>query len=1473
MKTNIFKTSLLCYTLSIFALANAQPPHTFTRYTTEDGLSQKTVNSILQDHKGYMWFATWDGINKFDGYTFKNYKAYLGDLTGLSNNRIDYIAEDSHGYIWLQNYDNLVYRFNPQNGQFQSIPYEKYQAGQLYVLPKGDVWITTEYEGPIQIKTDADTHTLTAENFSIANNIATIETTHHIAQDAEGGQWILTNNGIHHLPPKSDKAVSYFVENLKGNHEQKQPFYSLLESEKEIFFSSLRGRIWCYQKQGGRFTLLELPTSSHITSISALPQHRLFISTSNDGFFVYDLATQDTEHYHTSTFHRLRSNQVLSVFVDSYHEVWLQLGGGGITRFNPDTKELAYYDVTDKDGRKGSAQRGFYIQEDVNRNLWIHPSEGRLSYYNRATKQLTPFFNKSGQYSWSHSDRMTAAFCDKQGNLWVSASNIGLEKSTFNNNDFTIHTPVPEDIGSKGNEVRTVFEDSNGMLWVGSKDRFIRVYDQQMRFVGYLTATGAISPTIKQPLGMAYCITQDRKGDIWIGTKGDGLISLTPIQERKYALKHYRHDIGSVYSLSDDNIYSIYQDAKDRIWVATYGGGLNYLDYSKNGEVIFISHRNHLKNYPINQCHRTRFITSDDKGHIWVGTTKGLLSFKDDFVDPEKIIFNHHTRIPGDSHSISNNDVHSIFLTQQKELYIATFGGGLNKLIAIDGTSAQFQPYTVANGLPSDIILSVEEDRHGNLWIVTEEEICKFSPQRQVMENYNTKFFPLPLRFNEGASILTRTGNIAVNTNKGVLTFNPDSIHKSDYIPQIIFSQFQLGDKVVLPGEDNGILQMDIDDTPHITLSHTQNAFSMQYAALDMKYPQDIEYAYKLSGFESEWNYVGKRRIATYTNIPKGEYTFMVKSTNGDGVWIENPRTISIKVLPSFWETPWAILLYALILIAIVLIAVYILFTFYRLRDKVALEQKISDIKLRFFTNISHELRTPLTLIAGPVEHILQNTSLDNETREQLVLIEKNTNRMLRLINQILDFRKIQHKKMKLQVQQIDTVSFARHTMENFYAIADEQQIEFVLESSQPILNIWADADKLDKILFNLLSNAFKYTPQGKQIKVHIAEDAQHITISVKDKGIGIAEHKQKNLFMRFENIVDKSLFNQPTTGIGLSLVKELVEMHKGQITIESKPGEGSDFTITLPKGKAHFDPDTEFILTDYVAEEHPNKEWESAITALAQEDTPDTEKESLLLVEDNKELRYFLKTIFINHFHIIEAENGAEGVAKAKELTPDMIISDLMMPEMDGIEMMRVLRNEITTSHIPIVLLTAKSNIESKIEGMELGADDYITKPFSAAYLKARIFNLMEQRKKLQALYCATIVSPTQEEQDNHYGLPIPTFSPGDQKFMKRLIELMEEHMDDSTLMVEELAISLHMSRSVFFKKIKSLIGLSPVEFIKEIRMKRAAELMEESGINIAQIAYMVGFSDPHYFSKCFKQVFSMTPSEYRESRFRKQE
>ena len=746
----------------------------------------------------------------------------------------------------------------------------------------------------------------------------------------------------------------------------------------------------------------------------------------------------------------------------------------------------------------------------------------------------------------------------------------------------------------------------------------------------------------------------------------------------------------------------------------------------------------------------------------------------------------------------------------------------------------------------------------------------------------------------------------------GVFIFNPDSIRKSSYIPPIVFSKLTVANEDITPG-GNSLLKVDIDDADKLVLSHKENIFSVHFAALDYTNPQNIQYAYILDGFEKQWTFADKQRSVTYTNLPKGEYVLRVRSTNSDGVWVDNERILDIVILPSFWETPIAYVLYILFILIIILVAVYILFTIYRLKHEVSVEQQISDIKLRFFTNISHELRTPLTLIAGPVEQVLKNDKLPADAREQLVVVERNTSRMLRLVNQILDFRKIQNKKMKMQVQRVDIVPFVRKVMDNFEAVAEEHRIDFLFQTEKEHLYLWVDADKLEKIVFNLLSNAFKYTPNGKMITMFIREDENTVSIGVQDQGIGIAENKKKSLFVRFENLVDKNLFNQASTGIGLSLVKELVEMHKATISVDSRLGEGSCFKVDFLKGKEHYDKETEFILEDAEAPVRMGQVVDIAnssiqsetlipddsekIEAVYEEDTAKEEnsKELMLLVEDNQELREFLRSIFTPMYRVVEAADGREGANKALKYLPDIIISDVMMPEKDGIEMTRELRADMTTSHIPIILLTAKTTIESKLEGLEYGADDYITKPFSATYLQARVENLLMQRKKLQSFYRDSlmhinmsvtsgelpastkamaeeekkIVSEREEEQtqlQSQQQPTIPDMSPNDRKFMDKLVELMEQNMDNGDLVVDDLVRELAVSRSVFFKKLKTLTGLAPIEFIKEIRIKRATQLIETGEFNMTQISYMVGINDPRYFSKCFKAQVGMTPTEYKE-------
>ena len=1087
--------------------------------------------------------------------------------------------------------------------------------------------------------------------------------------------------------------------------------------------------------------------------------------------------------------------------------------------------------------------------------------------------------------------------------MWLCTHSKGLEKVTFRNVPFSMLTPVPHEYESLSNEVRSVCEDKQGNLWVGLKDGMIRLYDSNRKFIGHLTGNGTISMTGTPMEGTAYFIMQDSKGIIWIATKGNGLVRAEQISptSMSYKLTRYQHDSNDMYSLSDNNVYCVYEDHHGRIWAATFAGGINYISQGEHGETVFINHRNNLKGYPIDVCYKARFITSDNNGRLWVGTTTGAVAFDENFKKPEDIQFHHFSRVPNDTKSLSNNDVHWIIATQQKELYLATFGGGLNKLISIseDG-HGEFKSYSVLDGLSSDVLLSIREDHKQNLWISTENGICKFVPSGERFENYDERSISFRVRFSEAASTLTSGGDMLFGTSNGLFMFTPDSIRKSSYVPPVVFSKLMVANEDVIPGEKS-ILKVDLDDTQELVLSHDENIFSVQYAALDYTNPQNIQYAYILDGFEKQWTFADRQRSVTYTNLPKGDYIFRVRSTNSDGVWVDNERILNITILPSFWETPLAYVLYVCFVLLIIFVAVYILFTIYRLKHEVSVEQQISDIKLRFFTNISHELRTPLTLIAGPVEQVLKNDKLPADAREQLVVVERNTNRMLRLVNQILDFRKIQNKKMKMQVQQLNVVAFVRKIMDNFESVAEEHNIDFLFQTEKEALNLWVDADKFEKIVFNLLSNAFKYTPNGKMITVFIREDEGTVSVGVQDQGIGIAENKRKSLFVRFENLVDKNIFNQASSGIGLSLVKELVEMHKATISVDSRLGEGSCFKVDFLKGKEHYNSSVEFILEDSVAPLSMERIVDIANSSLQTEaaiaDAPDLEvsavkeeaeesssKELMLLVEDNQELRSFLRSIFASTYRVVEASDGMEGWSKALKYLPDIIISDVMMPEKDGIEMTRELRADMTTSHIPIILLTAKTTIESKLEGLEYGADDYITKPFSATYLQARVENLLMQRKKLQNFYRDSLTHVTVSETPVAQGETLaghasaepvssaaeepamPEMSPNDRKFMDKLVDLMEQNMDNGELVVDDLVRELAVSRSVFFKKLKTLTGLAPIEFIKEMRIKRAAQLIETGEFNMTQISYMVGINDPRYFSKCFKAQVGMTPTEYRE-------
>ena len=591
---------------------------------------------------------------------------------------------------------------------------------------------------------------------------------------------------------------------------------------------------------------------------------------------------------------------------------------------------------------------------------------------------------------------------------------------------------------------------------------------------------------------------------------------------------------------------------------------------------------------------------------------------------------------------------------------------------------------------------------------------------------------------------------------------------------------------------------------------------------------------------------------------------------------MEKARILPITVLPTFWETYWAWILYIVLFALSTTIIAYIILYIYRLRHQINLEQQLANIKLRFFTDISHELRTPLTLIASPVTEVLEHETLTANARKHLTLVHKNTERMLHLVNQILDFRKIENKKMKVLLEKTDVLALLQRVMDNFRLIAEEKNINYQLETNREAIETWIDQDKFEKIIFNLLSNAFKYTPDNKSITVIAYVESDRLIVSIKDEGIGIDLQKQQTLFQRFETLVKFNIL-QPSSGIGLSLVKELIELHCGNIEVKSQPGAGSEFTVIFPMNQKAYEgrENTEFILNDgsSIPTEKKN-EPEPIVEITSMADTTSSEEApiSILIVEDNVELRNFLSDVLSESYRIIAATNGQEGLDQAREYIPDLIISDIMMPVMDGLDMVKSIKENREICHIPIILLSAKSSLDDRISGLEQGIDDYITKPFSATYLKTRIKSLLHQRKELQEIYWkawSEKLNNTQETTLEEKLTPSQhQIISYDEQFMQQVMQVMEEQMENSELTVDEFAQLLNLGRSAFYQKLKSIIGLSPVDFIREIRIKRAVQLIDSGEYNFSQVAYMTGFNDPKYFGKCFKRRMGMTPSEYKENK-----
>lgn len=997
---------------------------------------------------------------------------------------------------------------------------------------------------------------------------------------------------------------------------------------------------------------------------------------------------------------------------------------------------------------------------------------------------------------------------DSQGRTWVNPTGGGWSYYDYEKDELVYP------IDGLTNMIHTAYVDRDGLMWVATYDggvdcinmeptpyqlHDLRHSDRDNGEVRAFARTkkGEVLTLIKSETNV-YCALETRHGMLY-GTKGNGLIKGEGLKIK-----------GERIPTSHPDIYDIEEGRDGTLYVATYGGGVNIIRWNGAGwdapEVV-------------GQGMKVRDIEIVDET-LWCGTTTGVMRVNLSSLE---------------STVIPCYDIRAIHYSRDK-LWLGSFGGGLMTLNPKDPNVEITRVETY-----HDIILSMVGDGT-SLWFSSESDIAQLNLVTGELYYYDALDGEENTYFTEAEALRTPEGRILFGYSNGYCSFDPSRIRRTNSIPPLRITRVAVQDQT-LSGDT-------------ITIPNGSN-ITIEYAAMDYVGADKILYFYRMDGIDHGWQYAKDIRRVTYNNLLHGTYVFHVRSTNREGGEVDNEKTMVIEVETPIWLSWWAIMLYVLAIILFIGLTIYTIATYNNLRQRVKVEQQVTDIKLRFFTNISHELRTPLTLIVAPIDNILQNERISQSVRSQLEIVQSNGQRMLRMVNQLLEFRKVQNQKMKLKLQQTMLSSLVEETSANFKKEAYEKHIQFEIENRAEDSTVWVDRQRMDTILWNLLSNAFKFTPAGKAIRVIIDSKPGFVTLAVQDEGIGIAPEKRSVLFERFSSNNELNNTGITGTGIGMNLTKELVDLHHGYIDVESEVGKGTTITILLHTGKEHFGDDVEFLADEEtVAPPTVAPTFEDKMEQL-EGDAQDSAR-TILVVDDSVDMRNFLTNILSHDYHVLTASDGAEAEEIIRTKTVDLVVTDLMMPNVDGLELTQFIKRNKDYDFIPVILLTAKTAIESRLQAMEDGADDYVTKPFEPEYLRARIHNILVQRNQLEQSYRERLMRLEPPKTDE----PIPSDS-----FLAKLLDVMERQMDNNTLTVDEMVDEMGMGRTVFFNKLKSLTGLSPVEFIREMRIKRAAQLLEEQRYNITEVTYMVGMNDSRYFAKCFKNTYGVTPSEYRRA------
>ncbi|MBR2608311.1 MAG: response regulator [Bacteroidales bacterium] len=1419
---------LLVSLVSVFSNVKAEPlEFIFEHYSSDDGLPYNSICDIHQDSRGYMWLCTWFGLSRYDGVNFVNYTMSPGDYSNLSHNRITLMEEDASGYLWVMTYDRHLYRFDVRQEVFvsisdilQDIHFTNPKVTEFFCDSSGDVWVSLSGAGVVRIHED-----LTFETYlnNSAGSVGKYVT--GIYEDSKSDIYIASEVGLAMISGGQHSLLARNVDVVSFAEKDGRLFFACRDHLLSVDMDTREQHISDFSGLG----------VGEVTSMTLTGRDDdIFLGFRKDAVASIDAQTLEPDVFRTDM------GRVRYLYPDPEGLLWIATERTGIWSYDRKRDRFRHYEHS-------SNVMSYYVDtlaRVVNHDgrLWIKMNNYGFGYYDRSADEIVPLHNVKEHPDCRFMNGVACYEVDDSGVLWMSTVGRGLERVTVIDPKVEVVVPPSRSDDTKSSsEVRAMLRDSKGNLWVATKSRELFMYEPDLSScVRYPQGKG-------QDVGVIYSIFEDSAGNIWLGTKGDGLIRMTP-KGNGWERKHFRHVAGVRNSLSSNNVYSVSQDNDGRIWVGTFGGALSMLPNPDSD--AFITVDNSFPDYPQELCDRVRYLHCLPDGRMLVATVGGLILFEPSD-NPELTIFNLIQKVPGDMDSLGNNDVFHIFTDSSGSTWLSTFGGGLERLY-FEGGQPRFEVVGTDRGLSSNIVYSAVEADDGKIWMSTEVGLSVYDPKTSAVLNV-TRYDGLPsTSYSEATCAKAEDGSLLFGTYDNIYRIIPERFTERRSDSRIVFSGLYVDGKRV-PFEDR------------VVIPHDYSFFRIDFSSLNFGSRGEQTFSYKLEGSDKKW-ISGSGNRATYSHISPGQYVFKVTDSLSPDSAEGNIASIEVKVCSSIWASLPARLIYVFLGVAALFIVARILMTSWRLRANIRMEQDLNAIKARFFTNVSHELRTPLTLIVGGIDEIRRKTPEGGENEYSIDIVRKNAKRMMTLVNQLLDTRSIADGKMRLNVSRFDVVRLVQNVYDDFRDISSERQMEMRIIRSVDSLMVWGDAMRLEALVYNLLSNAFKYTSDGGKIEVGVLyrDGDSEYRIMVKDNGVGVAKDHQRAIFEPFTKGTTSAFKGMASSGIGLAFCKDITDIHGGDIWVDSDGSSGSKFFVRLPVGKDGFtEENARFISMD----ETQPQVTDYGLSKYKEEAVHPADALKVLLVEDNAELRIYMYNNLISRYDVRDASNGREALQVISEgWLPDMVVTDLMMPQMDGMELVNHLRNDFSTSHIPILMITAKHEDDTQVKAMKYGADGYVTKPFTMELLNARIDNMLERRRMLISRLSDISLSGSQESRGTKVSLTPEeiVITDKDELLMQKVMTWLEENIANADVTVEQLAVHVGMGRTSMYNKIKGLTGKSPVEMIQEYRMEKATYYLKSGQFSVSETSYKVGFSDPGYFSRSFKKHYGVSPADY---------